>query len=108
VLRGCVKVGVKVPQFSFSRLAGSFRFSLIFLRRVVLYLILFTSLGADVMLTLNKIGYKLYFRTADFHNDHGITVSHARLPFFSFRLKFKQPRLDAKSRSKGLIKGAIL
>jgi carbamoyl-phosphate synthase/aspartate carbamoyltransferase/dihydroorotase len=50
VLRGCDKVGVKVPQFSFSRLAGSFRFSLIFLRRVVLYLILFTSLGADVML----------------------------------------------------------
>ena len=35
--------------------------------------------------TLEKLGYKLYasLGTADFYNDHGITVSRLFLHFFS-------------------------
>ena len=43
VLRGCDKVGVKVPQFSFSRLAGLPRYILIYLRRLFSNLNLFQS-----------------------------------------------------------------
>jgi len=40
--------------------------------------------------TLEKLGYKLYasLGTADFYNDHGITVSGARVIFFFYLFVF--------------------
>ena len=40
--------------------------------------------------TLEKLGYKLYasLGTADFYNDHGITVSRARVIFFFYLFVF--------------------
>ncbi|KAJ8918595.1 hypothetical protein NQ315_013100 [Exocentrus adspersus] len=81
VLHGCGKVGVKVPQFSFSRLTGA-DFMLGGGNGVYGGSGLFWGKSHKMellssMRSLQKMGYKLYasLGTADFYNEQGVEVS---------------------------------